>query len=400
MGAVVGASRAELRGLTGIRALAAGWVVVEHFRLVLYALFPGVEGVLNPWIRSGYLGVEVFFVLSGFIIAYNYADRFATFTWSAYRRFLELRFARIYPVQLVTLVGLGLIVLAARAMGISLSGESNYTIGSFIGNVFNLQALPGIASFNNPAWSISTEFAAYLAFPLIALWLVRLSSPTRAFVASAVLAVVGVTCMLLVAAFVNESPTGEAMIWLRIAFEFTIGCCLFAGWRWLKDRRFGKTWDWTAAASLLVLVVVLGFVGGGEGSLALVTVPVIAVLVLSLAGATGWIASVFGSRVMMWGGRISYSVYMTHFILLMVLGEILPAEKFADSNPLVRVGVMAIYYLLAVGVGAVCYYIVEEPARKAIRRFIARRAGTKPLAIREDTQDAAASRTDSAQVAE
>lgn len=381
----IGARRAELTGLTGIRALAAGWVVVEHFRLVLYALFPGVEGVLGPWIRSGFLGVEVFFVLSGFIIAYNYADRFAGFSGTEYRKFLELRLARIYPVQLATLLVMLVLVLGAGMFGVHLSAEMNYTPLSFIANLINAQALPGVASWNNPAWSISTEFAAYLAFPLIALWLVRLRTPRLAFASAGALIIVGVAAMLLVGMMVNPSPTGEAMIWLRITFEFTAGCCLYAGWRWLGARRFGYGWDWAAGLSLIALVIALGFTNGGEGALPLATLPIIALIVLACAGATGPIGRVLGSRIMLWGGRVSYSVYMTHFIVLMVLGEILPPERFSGTGFLARAGVMICYYAVAIIVGASCYYAVEEPARKVIRNALARSSGTKALPIQEET---------------
>lgn len=365
--------RLELTGLTGIRALAAGWVVVEHFRLVLYGLFPGTEAVLGPWIRSGFLGVEVFFVLSGFIIAYNYADRFAAFSWSGYRAFLELRFARIYPVHLVTLLAMLALVLGARTLGVALSADGGYTPLSFAVNLLNAQAVFGIPAWNSPAWSISAEFAAYLAFPLIALRLVRLRTASAGLVAAGLLVVVGAAAMLAAGALVVDSPTGFLLVWLRIAFEFTAGCCLYAGWRWLDQRRFGWRWDATAAVSVLALGVALEFVGV-EGTQPLVTLPVIALFVLACAGATGPVGRLLGSRLLLWGGRISYSVYMTHFIVLMVLGVLLPVSRFADAGLGVRVAVMAGEYAVVIAAGAACYHLIEEPSRKAIRALITRRS--------------------------
>ncbi|WP_302621247.1 acyltransferase family protein [Clavibacter tessellarius] len=360
-------------GLTGIRALAAAWVVVEHFRLVLYGLFPSAQEVIGPWVRSGFLGVEIFFVLSGFIIAYNYADRFATPSWSGYRAFLELRFARIYPVHLFTLLAMLALVLGARILGVALSADGGYTPLSFAVNLLNAQTVFGLSAWNGPAWSISAEFAAYLAFPLIAIGLVRLRTAASGFGAAALLVVVGAAAMLAAGALVIDSPSAFLLIWLRIAFEFTAGCCLFAGWRWLGDRRFGWGWDVTAAVSVLALAVALASIGV-EGTQPLSTLPVIALFVLACAGATGPVGRLLGSRLLLWGGRISYSVYMTHFIVLMVLGALLPVGRFADAGTGVKLAILVGHYAVVVAVGAACYHLVEEPARKAVRSRISRRS--------------------------
>jgi peptidoglycan/LPS O-acetylase OafA/YrhL len=327
---------------------------------------------LTPWIRPGFLGVEVFFILSGFIISYQWADRFSMFNMATFKAFVWKRFARIYPMHFVTLLGLGVIVLVAMSVGIHLSGRSNYTLGSFAGNLVNLQALPGIPSFNNPSWSISVEFAAYLFFPIIALGLARIGSARSGFGIAGVVVTVGVVAMMAVASTINDSPTGEAMIWLRIATEFSAGCLLFAGWRHLENKRFGVHWDWVSVLAMLALVGVLG-ITGGEGSIALITVPIIAIFVLGCAGSTGFMLKMLSSRLMMWGGRVSYSVYMTHFVVLMVLGELLSPDRFAGSPLIVRLAVVSVYLLTAVGVGAIGYHFVEEPARVWLTRLSTRK---------------------------
>jgi peptidoglycan/LPS O-acetylase OafA/YrhL len=156
------------------------------------------------------------------------------------------------------------------------------------------------------------------------------------------------------------------MVWIPIAYEFTAGCCLYAGWRWLGDRRIGAGWDVVAVLSVAGVFAVLA-VTGGEGSRALVTFPLIALFVLACAGADGPVGRILGSRVLRWGGRVSYSVYMTHFIVLMVLGVLLPVEGFAGAGAGTRLGILALYYAAAVAAGAVCYHAVEEPARRWIR---------------------------------
>lgn len=381
--APIAEKKPELTGLTGIRALAAGWVVVEHFRLLIYALFPDVEA-LSPWITSGYLGVEVFFVLSGFIIAYNYADRFATFAWSTYRRFLLARVARIYPVHLVTLAAVLVLVLAASVVGTSLSDDAVYTPWGFLANVFVLQGAPGVSAWNDPAWTISLEFAAYICFPLIAL-LLPLLSRFSAFAAAAAVVVIGTLAMITIVSTSDASPTSPSVSWLRIATEFTTGCLMYAGWCTLRRLQFGSGWDVVAIASLAGTAVVIGVLPD-DGASALVTVPLIAVFVLACAGATGPLGKLLATRFMLWGGRVSYSVYMTHFILLMVLGEVLSPTRFQDHAWFVRAGVLVFYFGTVVLAGWLCYRLVEVPGRRAVNRLAAktgrRATETDPSAVR------------------
>jgi peptidoglycan/LPS O-acetylase OafA/YrhL len=318
------------------------------------------------YLRAGFLGVEVFFILSGFIIAYQYADKFTVFTVTTYRNFLLLRVARIYPVHLATLMVMLVLFLGARVASVQLNLAENFTPYSFVGNVFMLQSLPTVAAWNVPSWSICCEFMAYLAFPLLALWLAGIKTAKRGFAFAAIVLLGGVLAMLAVTLFVSNSPSSDGMRWLRISVEFTLGCLLFAGWRHLGSKQFGSGWDWAAVGSVLGIIGVIALVGG-ETSLALLALPFIAIFVLACAGATGWVGRLLSTRIMIWGGKISFSVYMTHFILLMLANKLLPWEVFESSSAVVRALALICYFGAVVAVGAACYHFVEEPARKLIR---------------------------------
>jgi peptidoglycan/LPS O-acetylase OafA/YrhL len=158
--------RGEIRSLTGVRGLAATLVVVFHFTQNNAFFQLGDSQV--PFVRwigtaigHGYLAVDLFFVLSGFVMAISYGGMFAAgSTWAIYRLFLMRRFARIYPLYLaITLATAAMLAVHARPPGFGMM---------LLSNVFLIQSWGICDSLIPPAWSISTEAAAYLLFPLLA----------------------------------------------------------------------------------------------------------------------------------------------------------------------------------------------------------------------------------------
>jgi peptidoglycan/LPS O-acetylase OafA/YrhL len=150
----------HLARLTGIRAVAALFVVFLHYRNDLETFLPSTK-ILDPLFSAGDLGVDLFFMLSGFILMLNYEQKFRRFALPEYRKFLWTRLARIYPVHVFTLFFLTALVLFARHLHQPLHHPEWYTLPAWLQNVFLLQAWTGIAqtlSWNFPAWSISAEW--------------------------------------------------------------------------------------------------------------------------------------------------------------------------------------------------------------------------------------------------
>jgi peptidoglycan/LPS O-acetylase OafA/YrhL len=356
--------RGQIKPLTGLRAVAAIWVVLEHFQQPLYTLLPASLH-FERWIDAGYLGVEVFFILSGFIIAYTYTNALAPFGWQAYRRYVTARFARIYPVHAVTLAAVLTLVLAAAGFNRALNSSETYTWGSFLGNVVLLQGFSLIGAWNGPAWSITCEFAAYLLFPLLAVTLVKIKRAHIAFATALVIAGLGTASMISYQAATDSSLFTGAIPWMRIGIEFTTGALLYTGWSNLR-RTSGKRWDALAIGAFGLGVVLLGLTPGVPWTLLLI--PVIGLFVLGCAGSTGPLAAVFQFGPAQWLGRISYSLYMVHFIVLNVCSKLVPWQHYSDANALVRTSVAVLYFAAAIVAAAGIYYFIEEPGRKAIRK--------------------------------
>ncbi len=221
-----------IRPLTGLRIVAAIWVLLYHFYEPTAALLPAAAGsVWQDLIKSGYLGVELFFVLSGFIISHNYARRFfEVFNLGAYRVFLRARFARLYPVHLVTLFVALVLVIGAGLVGQELNSADDHSPVSFVMNLILLQVIPAVGSWNGTSWSISAEAAAYLAFPVLALVVMRIRS-LKSMLACVLLGCavtwLGIWAVTFDGTYTRLSLTVSM---LRIAGEFTAGCFLWAFW--------------------------------------------------------------------------------------------------------------------------------------------------------------------------
>ena len=357
------ASPPTLRAMTGLRAVAASWVLLEHFRRPMFDLLPATR-IAEPWIASGYLGVEVFFVLSGFIISYNCAERFRDGRRGAYTSFLWARFARIYPVHLATLVATGGLVAGAAALGLALHSQGTFTADTFVGNLVLLQALPGVTPWNGPSWSISCEAAAYILFPLLAIVVMRLRRRTALVAGGAVLAA-EIVVLLALGTSSSYADAWTPVMWTRILGEFTLGCLLWSAWR--HGVRPHRNWDLVAVGAVAASIAVLALVEPKSAS-AFLALPFIAVLVIAIPSTVGPVHRLLSSRVLEWGGRVSYSVYLTHFLVLVVLQKIGAWQQFVDTILIVRLAVVVAYFALAVGVGALTYYVIEEPARRSLRR--------------------------------
>src|SRR5690606_718800 len=153
----------DLRALTTLRFLAALWVV-------LFSAWPHLDvGFVPTAVTKGYLGVEVFFVLSGFILSHVYLESAGRGDGFSYRGFLWARIARVYPMHLVTLAGMIGLGVAATVAGLTVS-DSLLGWRSLPAHLSLTHAwgLASSAAFNHPSWSISAEWFAYLSFPAFA----------------------------------------------------------------------------------------------------------------------------------------------------------------------------------------------------------------------------------------
>jgi peptidoglycan/LPS O-acetylase OafA/YrhL len=337
-------ARARLHGLTGLRFVAAAWVFAYHFLVLTVAGAPWwVERVQT----AGHAAVSLFFVLSGFVLAYNYATPLAARRVSR-ARFWRLRLARVWPLYaLTTLVEIPLALHAGKPA--ALVGAA--TAGDLVG----LQAwIPAITFVGNtPGWSVSVELFFYAAFPWLALAAARCAPVVLG--AMLALALAAAASPALVPATSGASTFLKCGPLLRLP-EFVAGIAL--GGAFLRRRRTLAPAAATLLALVAVAIVVALVLASGHVPryfLHALLLPAFALLLWAVAsGGLPWL----GGGTMTLLGDASYGLYLLQMPLFQAIGG-----KYEWSLPH-----MLAFFALLVATSILVHFAVEKPAQRAIAR--------------------------------
>lgn len=356
-------NQAKIEELESIRGLAALLVVFYHIPKWNPLLDIGI-------ISNGYLMVELFFVLSGFVIYNAYANKI-TSTKDLFR-FQFLRFGRLYPVHFIFLIAFILIeiakYLAQSKLGITPNTQpfrvNNLT--AIFQQIFLIQAIGpthNITTFNGPAWSISVEFYTYLIFGASIL----LAAKKKDILFS----LIALTSVILLG---SQTTFGFDSL-LRCLAGFFIGCLTALVVERLKVNLPNY-------ASLIVFAAIIFFLQlkttkQYDLTIYFLTAALIASVVLSKSG---YLNNVLNLKVLTWLGSISYAVYMSHAAILWVLNQVLrvilkkPEILINDkSTPQLTNAETLIAWIaltiIVLSFSAFVYRFIEKPMREKSRRF-------------------------------
>ncbi len=361
---------ADLPALTSVRFILAAGVAFFHYHL--HWSFADTEAT---WlIERARLGVDVFFILSGFILTHVYHRQWQEGRYS-HRRFLITRFARIDPMHAAGLALMLAMVLAGSVFGAEYDAAA-YGWADFLRAATLTQAwwvAPPINQWNGPSWSLSAEWFAYLAFPLFAYLGVRLRGQPWLLIAAAVVSFV-VLDVAYQAAFGRILPHAEEQLGvLRIAPEFLFGIGLYQLGRTL---RLGTKPAAGAALAAAALLLSLMHVGADDRLIVLAAGPLILTLaMLSKGGDAGALAHP-AARLL---GEASYALYLLHLPILIAwrnVAVMLDSRPATYAMPLWEV--LAVF-AITVGASVVAHLIWERPARDAIRRWTETRRSEPPV---------------------
>jgi peptidoglycan/LPS O-acetylase OafA/YrhL len=333
-------------------------------------------------VAAGWTGVELFFVLSGFVLTLGYLDRVGQRpTPTVVGRFLVNRFARVWPAWAVVTVVMGGWLWLLRTRGWDADVVTAHPVTDVptlvrqltMTQMWDRHELLG-ASYVLPGWSISAEWAAYLAFPL----LVVLIRPLRRLPAVVLMVLaVGVMAPLVVDAFVVGALDHEQSWVLRITCGFVAGMLTALAVRRVRDTpradAVGLAGAWTCLGLVAAGACWSWWMRGQDpgqdhsGVVVVVFPLLVAALSLTRRGPARWLSS----EPLVYAGRLSYCLYLVHFVVIDVVVTLwwrTPADRWVVTPGLaLALPGMVLLSLLA---SAALHHGVEEPARKVLASLV------------------------------
>lgn len=355
--------------------------------IVAFVHWPSGGVLMSPGFNISGMLVDLFFVMSGFLIASHYAERITD--RRSMVRFGWLRIGRIYPLHalaLLFMVGLELVSFIVDYATTGARGDS-FTGARVVSGIFtNLLFIhqfgihPG-ATWNAPSWSVATEMWVYLVFAVVTLFAGKLKYPIYGLLA--------VLCWIVLHHWSQQGlyPTMQLAVF-RGGMGFFIGTLLWRFMQWLDARPAGKplpTAVWTAIEVVLMPIPVFLTLFAGNTSPAAQAAPIVtAITIMVFALEKGAVSRLLQNPKLVYFGILSFSIYMIHWPLIVVVWGVVHALEAVTGMSLHHVGHTGIPYLGSTPLAGDLWFIVfiigvsvlahmsytyfEEPCRKAFKR--------------------------------
>lgn len=366
--------------LTGLRTVAALWVVVYHVAGPLSDHYENWLKPAFPVLRSGWLGVDLFFVLSGFVITHSYIDRLGPrFRAHEVGRFLWSRLARVWPVWVLVSAIFAVVLLAVGDPHRADSYSAPVTWWNSLTQLLMVQQWSSDElarrSYVVPGWSLSAEWLAYVCFPGLALVVFRLRRlPSWLLAGGSLLAMVPFAHLC-----VTTGDTQDA--WqMRIIGGFLAGALMCLAVRRVRAtpriERLAAVVAVTAAGELLITCWWSAALDGP--SRAGVAVLVFPVLVGALALSREGLSRALSAPLMQVGGRISYSLYLLHTTVFLIFEYVARAVPPLVPGGTLYTLLLPQVILLTIPLSYLLWRYVEEPAQRWMMGYRPRLGRRRP----------------------
>jgi peptidoglycan/LPS O-acetylase OafA/YrhL len=364
--------KTQILSLTPLRGIAAIIVAIHHFQFQI----PDLELTQKTWFfYNGFLWVDFFFILSGFVITHVYLQSFISETnWKNYKFFIISRIVRIYPLHVFIIFCL--VILEFIKMSIVNYGGINITEEPFSGErgiwpLFSSLLLlqnwlfHDLAAWNPVSWSISMEFFLYIIFPFVLKSLYRGDLINLAYKAFFLFLVIWAQTII--------APPGDSEYYhlrsVKNIAEFFIGILAYrlyteSVWKNL----FHKDWFFLFCLLLSIAIMHLNF----NYSLVM---PCFAFLIIAAATNHGMSSKILNSKPLNHLGNISYSIYMVHYPLYVVSQKF--SKVFFGANlstylsndfSLTTFAQLFTYLLIVIVAASITYKKIEIPFREGLKK--------------------------------
>jgi peptidoglycan/LPS O-acetylase OafA/YrhL len=345
----------DIKPLTGLRFIAAFWLLLYFFwgRLDL--------GVRDGFalIEKGGMGVDLFFILSGFILAHVYGPQVEnkTFHW---RSFIWARLARVYPLHIACFLAMVALWLVATKIGAEFEFEA-FNPAQIPAHLALVQAWGTVQSdgWNFPSWSISAEWFAYLTFPVTFAIAALFKKAPWAGIALAM----GLFWILVAVAYQLDMVLVE-MTWqggaVRIVPSFLMGIALWmAGRSIMLTSRQARIGVWTSLLWILV--------SSSAGLPSELIWPGLAGVVFFLAETSKHESHAFcSSKGWVYLGEISFAAYMVHLPVDIVFYQV-SDRLLGQPTGIAAIALGFVAILITWIVAAAAHALIEKPARNFMR---------------------------------
>lgn len=367
-----------LSNLTPLRGIAALIVLLFHFDLFWGGPFAGTlfQTDTTLFVKKGYLLVDFFFVLSGFIMCHVYGKSFAkAVSRGGFWQFMKARFARIYPLHLFTLAWTILLFAAIVYVNFPLDEreKSVYNLWAIPANLGLFHAMglyPGY-TWNGPSWTISVEWWMYVAFPFLYGPVSRLPNWGRVAVLAGLLG--GYVVLVYVLNTFPQFPWRQSLnvppfmgaAFLRCVLSFCVGMVFYGFFR----QQWGRGWlaNGYATVGFAVAMAVSMHLGLSD----IITVATFPFIILSAGYGSANVNKLLITKPMQRLGDLSFSIYLTNEVIFnsgrvvrfALTGSHLPPTGLSAAQIwLWCVGWLAVVILIS----ELTYRFIELPARQAL----------------------------------
>jgi len=370
-----------LSSLTSLRGIAALLVILLHVNFFCFALAPW-DSPFDLFIQKGYLWVDFFFLLSGFIMMHVYSESFGESIRKNFKQFMRSRFARIYPLHLFSFLCMVAFFFWYRA---------NFTLyPADYTNTFNVQTiwtnllllhsmgLNGNLSWNSASWSISVEWWMYVVFPFLLIPFRKLTDWKKIFIFFGVISGYFFIIYYLypLSAAASGAPSSSIKDTLdvtynygfvRCFFGFLFGMLLYELYRVGWGRKYlNKNITWLLTMAIVVIVMTFSMPD---------FIPIIAFSAIILASVytEGIGKKLLNLKPLVYLGDISYSLYLMHLPIMFFLLNYLRVKKFPEvqlENPSWQTAWLytLVYLAIVIFVSTLTYYFIEVPMRQKLNQ--------------------------------